>query len=75
MRNVHEPVIGDDDHHGRGIDGELLARQPRDHAVDGFEIGAGFRTEGPMGVLRIVQRAQVQCHEAGLVNLRRISNA
>ena len=47
-----------------GLIGELLARQPRDHAVDRFEIRAGFGAEGSMRVLGIVQRAQVQRHES-----------
>ena len=67
MRNVHEAVIGNNDHDGRWVVGELLVRQPLHHAVESFEVGAGFGAEGSVIVLRIVERAQVQGHEGGLV--------
>ena len=58
-----------------GLIGELLVRQPRNHAVDRFKIRTGLGAEGPMRVLGIVQRAQVQRHEIQACNVRRISSA
>ena len=51
-------MIGDDDQHGVGIVGELLARQARHHAVERFKVCARLRAEGAMLVLRFVKRVK-----------------